>query len=136
VADLELDLAPGLPPLVCNAGEINQAILNLLINAVHAVEAVVAGTGAKGSIRLATGIEAERLVLRVADSGCGIPERIRDQVFLPFFTTKPVGKGTGQGLAIVHSVVVRHGGSIEFTSEEGRGTVFTVRLPPSGVEHV
>ena len=132
VADLELDLAPELPPMPCHAGEINQMILNLLINAVHAVEAVVAGTGGKGSIRVSTGAEAGHLVLRIADSGGGIPERIRDQVFLPFFTTKPVGKGTGQGLAIVHSVVVHHGGSVEFTSEEGKGTVFTVRLPMAG----
>ncbi len=68
----------------------------------------------------------------VGQLAAGIPLRIRDQVFLPFFTTKAVGKGTGQGLAIVHSVVVKHGGTVAFETEEGKGTVFTVRLPIAG----
>jgi signal transduction histidine kinase len=70
-------------------------------------------------------------VLEVEDTGTGIPKLIRDQIFLPFFTTKPVGKGTGQGLAIVHSVAAKHGGTVTFESEEGKGTTFTVKLPIS-----
>jgi len=70
--------------------------------------------------------------VRVADTGCGIPDEIRDRIFDPFFTTKPVGQGTGQGLAIAHSVVVqRHGGAIAFESTPGRGTTFIVRLRPT-----
>jgi signal transduction histidine kinase len=67
--------------------------------------------------------------MSVADDGVGIPVANRSRIFDPFFTTKEVGKGTGQGLALAHAVVERHGGSIDFTSEPGRGAVFTVRLP-------
>jgi PAS domain S-box-containing protein len=129
IAEMEFDLDRGMPGITCYPGEINQVILNLIINAVHAIEAAAAGGGGKGTIRVSTRAEGDCLVLRVADSGTGIPEKIRDQVFLPFFTTKPVGKGTGQGLAIVHSVVLRQGGTVGFETEEGKGTVFIVRLP-------
>ena len=129
VAELELDLAAELPRITCYPGELNQMILNLIINAAHAIEA--AGSGGKGRIRVATARDGGHLVLEVRDTGTGIPEKIRDQIFLPFFTTKPVGKGTGQGLAIVHSVVAKHGGTVDFQTEEGKGTCFTVRLPLS-----
>jgi two-component system, NtrC family, sensor kinase len=131
VADLELDLAPELPFVPCLPGEFNQAILNLVINAVHAIEASQAEGGkAKGLIRIRTRLIGEWVEIQVQDTGCGIPEPIRAKVFDPFFTTKPVGKGTGQGLAIVHSVIVeKHRGSITIESEVGTGTAFILRLP-------
>jgi PAS domain S-box-containing protein len=129
VSDLETDLDPALPKISCFPGEVNQMILNLVINAAHAIEAVVGSSGAKGMIRVRTRLVGRNALLEVGDTGSGIPANIRDKVFLPFFTTKAVGKGTGQGLAIVHSVVVKHGGTVTFESEEGKGTTFSVRLP-------
>lgn len=71
--------------------------------------------------------------IAISDTGCGIPEKIRTKIFEPFFTTKPVGRGTGQGLAISRSIVVdKHGGTITFESEVGRGTTFVIELPVSG----
>ena len=132
VADLETDLGP-IPPVHCLVGELNQVFLNLIVNAAHAIEEARRGTAGRGLIRVATLLEAEQVVVTIADDGGGIPEAIRDRVFDPFFTTKPVGKGSGQGLAIARSVVVdKHHGTIEFESEPGRGTVFRVRLPIGG----
>ncbi len=131
VALLESDLDGDLPRITCYPGEVNQMILNLIINAAHAIEAALGGSGGKGAIRVRTFRDGDWAVLQVEDTGTGIPRQIRDQVFLPFFTTKAVGKGTGQGLAIVHSVAAKHGGTVAFESEEGKGTTFTVRLPLS-----
>lgn len=129
VADTETDFG-ALPPVWCHAGELNQVIINLLINASHAIADVLAGSDNKGLIRVSTRMEGERVLISVADNGAGIPEDIRHRVFDPFFTTKEVGRGTGQGLAISRNIIVkRHGGSIDFDSTPGRGTVFTVRLP-------
>ena len=132
VAELETDLDPALPPVPCYPSEINQVVLNLVVNAAHAIGDVVTASGAKGRITVRTRQEAGWVVIQVEDTGAGIPETIRSRVFDPFFTTKGVGKGSGQGLAIAHSVVVdKHGGTIGFVSEPGRGTIFTVRLPLS-----
>ena len=129
VADVETDLGE-LPPVVCNISDLNQVFLNLLVNAAHAIGEVVKGTGKKGKIRVRTVAEDKRVLITIADTGCGIPEGLRSKVFDPFFTTKDVGRGTGQGLAIAHSVVVeRHKGSLTFESEVGKGTTFYVRLP-------
>jgi signal transduction histidine kinase len=130
VADMVLDLEADLPPVPALPGEINQAILNLLINAAHAIREVVRDSGERGTITIRTRRAGDSVVLEIADTGCGIPEAIRDRVFEPFFTTKAVGQGTGQGLAIAHSVVVRkHAGQLTFTSDEGQGTTFRVALP-------
>ena len=129
VADLELELDPELPKAEVYPGEINQAFLNLIVNAAHAIEAVVGSTGAKGAIHIRTRGEGEWVEVRVRDTGCGIPPAIQSKVFDPFFTTKEVGRGTGQGLSIVHSVVAKHGGTVRFETEEGAGTTFVVRLP-------
>jgi PAS domain S-box-containing protein len=129
VAELETSLDPKLPMVTCFPGEVNQVILNLIINAAHAIESVVGGSGLKGLIRVQTRLDEGWAEIQVSDTGTGIPEKIRDQVFVPFFTTKPVGRGTGQGLAIVHSVVTKHKGTVTFQTEEGKGTCFTVRLP-------
>jgi signal transduction histidine kinase len=131
IADMELDLTPELPLVPCLPGEFNQAILNLVINAAHAIEAAQAGGDkAKGLIRIRTRLAGDWVEVQVHDTGCGIPEPIRAKVFDPFFTTKPVGKGSGQGLAIVHAVIIdKHKGSISVESEVGKGTTFILRLP-------
>lgn len=129
VAELELDLDPDLPEVEAYPGEINQAFLNLIVNAAHAIEEMVSSSGDKGVIRIETRGGGEWVEIRIQDTGCGIPEPIQSRVFDPFFTTKVVGKGTGQGLSIVHSVVTKHGGTIRFETKPGMGTCFIVRLP-------
>ena len=129
VAEVETEFAE-LPLLVCNIGEVNQVFLNLLVNAAHAIGDGEQVTGQKGVIRVRTSLEPDVVLISIADTGCGIPENIRDKVFAPFFTTKKSGRGTGQGLAIARSVVVdRHGGTLTFASEVGKGTTFYIRLP-------
>jgi signal transduction histidine kinase/HAMP domain-containing protein len=121
-----------LPPVPCHPGEINQVILNLLINAAHAIGDVVAGSGELGVITLRTRCDGDAVEISIGDSGTGIPESIRDKIFDPFFTTKSVGVGTGQGLSIARSIIVnKHGGSLRFESECGKGTTFYIRLPRS-----
>ncbi len=131
VADVVTHFDTTLPPVPCLAGEFNQVILNLLINAAQAIgEAVGDGAKGKGVITITTRREGEQIEIRIQDTGKGVPEAIRGRIFEPFFTTKPVGKGTGQGLAIAHSVIVKkHDGQIWFDSEIGKGTTFFVRLP-------
>lgn len=131
VADIITDFDPTLPLVPCLPVEINQVILNLIINAAHAIKDVIDQEGKdKGRIRVSTGHDDSWAEIRVNDSGTGIPQEIRSRIFDPFYTTKEVGKGTGQGLAISHSVIVNnHGGSLEFESEIGKGTTMIVRLP-------
>lgn len=131
VADLELALAPDLPPVPCLPGEINQVVLNLIINAAQAIAERIAGSSdARGRIDVSTRRLGDRVEIRIRDTGNGIPEDIRERVFDPFFTTKEVGKGTGQGLAIARSVVVdKHGGRLDFDTVPGEGTVFVIELP-------
>ena len=129
VAELEEDYGE-LPLVECFAGDINQVILNIVVNASHAIKDVVQESGAKGSIAVRTRIDRDDVVISIGDTGSGIPEDIRERIFDPFFTTKEVGKGTGQGLAISRAVVVeKHGGKLTFESEMGRGTTFFVRIP-------
>ena len=133
VAELELELDDGLPPVPCLAAELNQVVLNIVVNAAHALgEQQEAGEGeGKGRIFVRTRSEGGVwAVVEIEDTGPGIPEEIRDRIFDPFFTTKEVGKGTGQGLAIARSIVVdKHGGTLEVASQTGQGTTFTIRLP-------
>jgi PAS domain S-box-containing protein len=130
VADLHTNLDPSLPPVPCLVGEFNQVVLNMIVNATHAIADAVKGTGGKGTITICTGRVGDFVEVRIADTGMGIPESIRHKIFDPFFTTKEVGKGTGQGLAIARSVVVnKHGGTIAVDSEVGKGTTFLIRLP-------
>jgi PAS domain S-box-containing protein len=132
VADVETALGE-IPPVLCRVGELNQAFLNIIVNAAHAIAGVVKDTGGRGLIRVETCRDGEHVVIAISDTGGGIPERVRDKIFEPFFTTKPFGQGTGQGLAIAHSVVVKkHGGSIKVQTEAGRGTTFQIRLPIGG----
>ncbi|MDQ3818405.1 MAG: ATP-binding protein [Acidobacteriota bacterium] len=128
------DFEEQLPSVPCLLGELNQVVLNLIINAAHAIADVVGdGSLGKGVIKISTRLDGEWVEIRVQDTGTGIPEGIRSRIFDPFFTTKEVGKGTGQGLTISHSVVVeKHGGTIAFESVEGAGTTFIIRLPLHG----
>ncbi|MEK6642068.1 MAG: PAS domain S-box protein [Nitrospirota bacterium] len=130
IADLTTDLAPDLPLVPCLLGQFNQVILNMIVNATHAIADVVKGTGGKGTISITTRSVDGWAEIRITDSGTGIPEEIRRKIFDPFFTTKEVGKGTGQGLAIAHSVIVdKHRGTITLESAVGQGATFIVRLP-------
>jgi len=131
VADLETHFAPDLPLVLCHAGEFNQVILNLLINAAQAIaQAVGDSSPGKGKIVVSTTHDEDWAEISISDTGTGIPEAVRSRVFEPFFTTKPVGKGTGQGLALAHTAIVRrHGGKIWFDSEVGKGTTFYIRMP-------
>lgn len=106
-------------------------MLNLIVNAAHAIGSALEATpGAKGTIRIATSQKHDHAVVRISDTGSGIPVEIRDRIFDPFFTTKGVGKGTGQGLAIALSIIVeKHRGKLLCDSELGAGTSFTIELP-------
>jgi signal transduction histidine kinase len=134
VANLETEFDASLPLISCQPGEFNQVILNLIVNAAHAIADVVGKGGAeKGKIKIQTRDCPEWVEIRIQDTGSGIPEKVRARIFDPFFTTKEIGKGTGQGLAIARSVVVdKHGGNIHFETEEGKGTTFIIRLPHDG----
>jgi signal transduction histidine kinase len=131
VAELVTDFDPALPPVPCLPGEFNQVMLNLIVNAAHAIGEVLGERPtAKGKITIRTRCAGAWAEIEVADTGAGIPAPIRHRIFDPFFTTKGVGKGTGQGLSIAHTVVVRkHGGTIDVESEAGKGTSFLLRLP-------
>lgn len=129
VSRMELDLADDLPQLLCYPGDLNQAILNLIVNAAHAIEAQH-GSSSQGVISISTRAEADWMEVRIADNGTGIPRDLLDKIYDPFFTTKPQGKGTGQGLALVYTAIVeRHAGTVEIETEVGQGTTFVLRLP-------
>ena len=136
VADLVTDFDKSLPLVPCQPGEFNQVILNLIVNSAHAIADVhLQGGPKKGTITVQTLNCCPWAEVRIQDTGSGIPEKIRTRIFDPFFTTKEIGKGTGQGLAIARSVVVdKHGGSIRFETEEGKGTTFIIRLPFEGTD--
>ena len=131
VADLKLELEPGLPFVPCFLGEFNECLLNLIVNAAHAIGDVVKkNPGTKGAITVQTRRDGDHVEVRVTDTGTGIPEEVRPKIFEPFFTTKGVGQGTGQGLAMIYgSIVTRHGGTAAFETEMGKGTTFILRLP-------
>jgi two-component system, NtrC family, sensor kinase len=128
-AELTVSLAE-LPLVECDPADISQAVLNLLINAAHAIREIRGGAGPLGQIAITTRVDGAHVEIAVADTGTGIKPEHRDRIFEPFFTTKPIDQGTGQGLAIVHACVVdRHRGILTFDTEVGRGTTFCIRLP-------
>jgi signal transduction histidine kinase len=131
VADLKTDFDAALPTVPCYRAEFNQVILNLIVNAAHAITDANAGNSSeKGTIIISTRQSGNWAKIRISDTGAGIPEHIRHRIFDLFFTTKEPGRGTGQGLAIAHSVIVdKHDGSIDIETEEGKGTTFVIRLP-------
>jgi signal transduction histidine kinase len=128
-ATLELDLDETLPLPPANAAEINQIVLNILVNAADAIAEKFGPDRVCGQIVVKTWADARAVHLSVADNGTGIPVALRQRIFEPFFTTKDVGKGTGQGLALVFQSVRRHRGVVRVRSTEGEGTTFIVSLP-------
>jgi signal transduction histidine kinase len=132
VADVDTELGE-LPLVRCHPGEINQVVLNLIVNAAHAISELHPDGRTRGRIGIRTFTDGGDAVIAVSDTGSGISEAIRGRIFEPFFTTKGVNRGTGQGLAIARTVVAeKHGGSLTFTTEVGKGTTFTIRLPIQG----
>jgi signal transduction histidine kinase len=129
VADLSTDLDPSLPQVRCLGGEINQVILNLVVNAAHAIGGSKA-EGDRGVIKVSTRADGAVAEIRVQDNGTGIPAAIQNRIFDPFFTTKEVGKGTGQGLAMaMNTIVKKHQGTLTFETQENVGTTFIARIP-------
>jgi PAS domain S-box-containing protein len=116
-----------IPEVECLSSQINQVIMNLLMNAVHAIDAE------RGQITVRTRRVGEHVQIEVGDTGSGIPADVLPRIFDPFFTTKPIGKGTGLGLSLSYGIIQRHHGKIEVSSEPGTGTMFTVTLP---IRHV
>lgn len=136
VADVVSDLGE-IPNILAHRGEINQVLLNLVVNAAHAIADRVGESGERGNIRIATRCEGEYVHLTVSDNGTGVPVHLRERIFEPFFTTKTVGRGTGQGLASVRAMVIeRHQGRIALDSEVGKGTTMHIRLPIAGAQVV
>ncbi len=138
-ANLVTDFDPEMPPVPCFPSEFNQVILNLVVNAAHAIESATGGrhSGVLGQITVRTRARRDEVEIDVSDTGTGISKAVQARMFEPFYTTKPVGKGSGQGLAIAHAVIVeKHQGRIEVHSEVGQGTTFTIYLPlkASGTE--
>lgn len=131
VAELETDFGTNMPSVPGYAHELQQVFLNLIVNAAHAVETRrQADEHFQGKIRVTTICMDNRCLISIQDNGCGIPRSIRNRVYDPFFTTKGVGKGTGQGLAIAHQIVAhRHQGKLWFDSEPNVGTTFFIELP-------
>jgi PAS domain S-box-containing protein len=131
VARLITDFDATLPAVPCHRAEFNQVILNLIVNAAHAIEDLNGkNPPEKGTITISTGHDGNWAEIRISDTGVGIPEAVRHRIFDLFFTTKEPGRGTGQGLAIAHSVIVeKHNGTINLETKEGRGTAFILRLP-------
>ena len=125
IADLHREFGD-IPKVKCFPQQLNQVFLNLLVNAAHALGET------HGAITVRTEQQDEQVLVKISDTGCGIPEEIQRRIFEPFFTTKEVGRGTGLGLSISYDIIKKHGGSIEVQSEVGRGTTFTVRLPING----
>jgi signal transduction histidine kinase len=132
VAELETELAD-LPLVTCHLNNINQVVLNLVVNAAHAIGDVVKGSDTKGTITVRTRQEGDNVIISIRDTGGGIPHAVASRIFEPFFTTKGVGKGTGQGLAIARTIVKDgHGGQLTFETCAGVGTTFFVRIPIAG----
>jgi|GEM_PF-6665737 len=130
-SDLETDLKEDLPEIEGYRGELGQVILNMIINSVHAIEdSIKAGNIDRGHIKISTDIVDNSVVVTVRDNGMGMSSEVIDKIYDPFFTTKEVGKGTGQGLAISYGVIVdKHNGKISVESEPGKGTAFNIYLP-------
>ncbi len=130
-SELETRLDPDLPAVSCYPSEIKQVVINLIVNAAQATE-TLRGTQREGigKITVTTRREDEAVVILVTDTGAGIPEHLHEKIFDPFFSTKELPSGMGQGLSFAHSsVVTRHGGRLTFRTAQGKGTTFTVRLP-------
>jgi two-component system NtrC family sensor kinase len=120
----EVDHAPDIPPVLIDEKKIKQVLVNLLMNAKHAI-------GRKGKICISSRFDslAKRVIIRILDDGCGIEKKVLSRIFDPFFTTKPTGEGTGLGLSVSYGIIRDHGGNISVDSEPGSGTTFMITLP-------
>ena len=127
--EIETEFSNRLPPAVCYPGELHQVFMNLLSNAADTIRE----KGERGRIKITTSVEGSEIVVAISDTGRGIPDRIKDNIFNPFFTTKEVGIGTGQGLSLAHKIIIeKHKGKLYFKSKIGEGTTFYVHLPIQG----
>jgi signal transduction histidine kinase len=115
-------LAPRLPEITADASQLQQVLVNLVVNAIQAMQG-------GGTLTIRTAATERHVSLVVEDTGVGMSEEVRQRVFLPFFTTKPVGKGTGLGLSVVHGIVQAHGGVVRVESRQRAGSRFTMELP-------
>jgi len=133
VADVGVELPDDLPEVWCYAEDLGQVLLNLLVNAAQAIAARLGSEpGSKGHITIRAQARDDGFAIAIADTGTGMSARVRERIFQPFFTTKPIGQGTGQGLYMAYNIIVeKHRGAIEVDSEEGVGSTFTLRLPVS-----
>lgn len=131
VADVNIEVEENIPELQCFRSELSQVILNLLVNASHAIESDLEGSKReRGVINITAKKSNKNVLIKVSDDGCGMPDEVKVKIFDPFFTTKEVGKGTGQGLSIAYTVIVnKHSGSISVNSEPGKGTEFLIKIP-------
>ncbi len=131
VAEMKLELDPELSLVDCLPGDIGQVFLNVIVNAAHAIADAQDSTDAElGEITIVTRSVGDSAEILISDTGCGMPEAVANRIFDPFYTTKEVGRGTGQGLAIAHSVIVdKHSGTIDVETVPGEGTTFSIRIP-------
>ena len=131
VAEVKTDLDQTIPCINTFTGEIEQVLINMIVNASHAIADVTEnGLKGMGVINISTRYHDDYIEIQIRDTGCGIPEKARDKIFDPFFTTKEIGRGTGQGLAIAYDIIVnKMKGAIDCESETGHGTTFTLKIP-------
>lgn len=136
LAELECNLDPSLPMVPCLHSELNQVLLNMIVNAAHAIREKNGESGSEpGKITITTRQDQDWVEILISDNGIGIPDKIKSKIFDPFFTTKEVGKGTGQGLSLAFNVIVdKHAGMINLETEVGKGSTFIIRLPLSASE--
>ncbi len=128
MAEAETELADDLPDIICNSGEINQVLLNIIVNAAQAIKEQ--GREGKGNINIVTEYDDQWVTCRLSDDGPGMSDEVRENIFNPFFTTKSVGTGTGLGLYISYDIIVnKHGGQLRVDSSPGQGTTFIIKLP-------
>lgn len=122
-------LASELPEVIADPGQISQVLVNLVVNALQAMPD-------GGVLTISTLSDEEHVFLVVEDTGVGMSKEVMERVWMPFYTTKDIGEGTGLGLAVVHGIVTSHGGSLQVESQEGKGSRFTIRLPVGGAQSV
>jgi len=130
--EIAVDLDRSLPPIWIDADQIKQVVMNMLVNAQHAVEekgAITITTRRARDPRAGASEQKPMVAISIVDTGCGIPEKNLKRIFDPFFTSKDVGKGTGLGLSVSHGIVEAHGGMIDVQSKVGEGSTFRVLLP-------
>jgi len=120
--ELVREIAPDLPEIQADPSQLNQVFVNLVVNSIQAMPE-------GGKLTITVAVKDDMVFISIGDTGCGMDKEALEKIFLPFFTTKDIGEGTGLGLSVVHGIVTSHGGTIEVKSEVGKGTRFEIRLP-------